>query len=40
MYDLNKDGNISREELHRILRMMVGATVPEEQVRVYFCDFL
>lgn len=32
MYDLNRDGHICRDELLKILHMMVGANISEEQL--------
>jgi len=32
MYDLDNDGNISRDELLSILSMMVGSNISEDQV--------
>ena len=32
MYDLDDDGEISREELLNILHMMVGANISQEQL--------
>lgn len=33
MYDLNGNGQITREEFEVILNMMVGANITQEQVR-------
>lgn len=35
MYDLNKNGFITRDEFKVILNMMVGANITTEQVKLF-----
>ena len=40
VYDTDRDGAISQEDLKHILHIMVGLHIPPEQVRIYTCTIV